>query len=298
MSDTVRDKMFEARDLIQAKRYAQARTLLNTIDHPKATEWLRKLDDVEARERGVGTQVAHQRQMQAETVETYNPYPQRQQAVAYPQQHAPYAPQQPQQAAYAPMPSQAPYAPQYAPQPAYAPQAMPNFDAETRIVAEAPRKRTNALHIIGALIGGLLGGAIGAAIWAAVAYFTEYEVGYVALAVGLLAGLFAVLFSGGRRGIPIQIIAILTALLGIFVGKYAALYALGVKLTNEQVGSDMTNRVLQQLPPLDPNTIRLFVDQIVAALQPVDALFVVLAVLAAIGVAAGRRERQPKVRTA
>lgn len=296
MSDTVRDKMFEARDLIQAKRYAEARALLNGVDHPKATEWLRKLDDVEARERGVGTQVAQQRQMQAETLETYNPYPQRQQA-AYPQQHAPYAPQQSQQAAYAPMPSQAPYAPQYAPQPAYAPQVAPNFDAATRI-AEPPRKRTTVVHIIGALIGGLIGGAIGAVIWAAVAYFTEYEVGYVAIAVGLLAGLLAVLFSGGRRGLPIQLIAILTALLGIFVGKYAALYALGVKLTNEQVGSDMTSRLLEQLPPLDPNTIRLFVDQIIAALQPVDALFVVLAVLAAFGIAAGRKDSQPKLKTA
>ncbi len=298
MSDNdVRDKMFEARDLIQAKRYPQARALLVSIDHPKATEWLRKLDDVEARERSMGTQVVHQRQTTAETLETRNPYAHQQNA--YPQQQAnPYAQQQnaysQHQNAYT---QPEVYPQQYAQQPVYDPIRDAAVSSYERDVPE--RKRINALHIIGALIGGLVGAALGAVIWAAVAYFIDYELGYIALAVGFLSGLFAVLFSGGRRGIPIQLIAILTALIGIFVGKYAAVYTIGIKAMNEQAGRDVTRTVLENLPPLAPDTVSLVVQDIVAALQPIDALFVVLAVVAAISIAAAsRKPRQPKLQAA
>lgn len=39
-------KMEAARELIREKRYAEARVILNTIDHPTATEWLEKLDQI------------------------------------------------------------------------------------------------------------------------------------------------------------------------------------------------------------------------------------------------------------
>lgn len=42
-----RERMLEAREHILNKRYSQARAILNTIDHPKAKEWLAKLDEVE-----------------------------------------------------------------------------------------------------------------------------------------------------------------------------------------------------------------------------------------------------------
>ena len=38
------ERMLKARELIAAKRYAEARAILETIDHPKAKEWLAKLD--------------------------------------------------------------------------------------------------------------------------------------------------------------------------------------------------------------------------------------------------------------
>jgi len=267
MSDPVRDKMLEARDLIQAKRYPQARALLVTIDHPKAYEWLQKLDDVEARDRAASTQVVHSRQMSAETLETRNPYA-----------------QQPVYEANNP----------YAQQPVY----DPIRDAAVSSYSEREEKRTNILHVLLALIGGLVGATIGGAIWAAVVYFTEYEIGYIAIAVGFLAGLFAVLFSGGRRGIPIQLVAVLTALLGILVGKYAAVYMLGIKMINQETGQDLTADVFQLVPPFDPEIIRGVTEEIVAALQPIDALFVILAAFAAIRIAAAAgRSRQQKLRT-
>lgn len=282
MSDAVRDKMFEARDLIQAKQYAQARALLVTIDHPKAYEWLQKLDDVEARERSMGTRAVHQQQMAAETLETRNPYAQQ-------QAHDPFM--QPR--------AQAPYAQQpYAQQPVYDP--IGEYQASSYPQpAEAERKRINVLHILGALIGGVVGAALGGAIWAAVAYFTEYEIGYVAIAVGLLTGVFAVLFSGGRRGIPIQLIAVLTALVGIVVGKYAAFYMLGIKYLNAQTGRDLTADILRDVPPFQPEMIQGIFQEMVNAIQPLDALFVVLAIFAAIRIAAAaRKPRQPKLQAA
>lgn len=269
MSDPVRDKMLEARDLIQAKRYPQARALLVTIDHPKATEWLHKLDEVETSERAASTQVVHQRQMSAETLETRNPYA----------QQPAYAAQQP-----------------YAQQPIY----DPIRDAAVSSYSEArSEKRTNLLHVLLAVIGGLVGAAIGGTIWAAVAYFTEYEIGYIAIAVGFLAGAFAVLFSGGRRGIPIQLVAVLTALLGIVAGKYAAVYMLGIKMINEQAGQDFTTEVFKLVPPFDPEIIRGIGEEIVAALQPIDALFVILAAFTAIRIAASAgKSRQAKLKAA
>ncbi len=44
---SVRDDMQRAQDLIREKRYAEARMLLQTIDHPKAREWLARLDEID-----------------------------------------------------------------------------------------------------------------------------------------------------------------------------------------------------------------------------------------------------------
>jgi hypothetical protein len=40
----MQQQLAEARDLIKQKRYREARALLKTIDHPKAREWLARLD--------------------------------------------------------------------------------------------------------------------------------------------------------------------------------------------------------------------------------------------------------------
>lgn len=262
MSDIVREKMLEARDLIQAQRYSDARALLVTIHHPKADEWLRKLDDIESRERVAGTQMAQRQQMSAETVETRNPY------------------------AHQPIHDPIPDA------------SVSSFDRDA-LLAQPEAKRTSLLNIIGALIGGLVGAAIGGAIWAAIAFFTDREVGYVALGVGFLAGLLAVVFSGGRRGIPIQIVAIVTALLGIVVGKYAAVYAIMIKIFNEEAGTDMTADILREFPPVSAEMVQTVIEIIGESVQPIDALFVVLAGFAAIRVAANtRKPRQPALKAA
>lgn len=46
-SNSARDQMLQAQALIKEHRYAEARALLNTINHPKAREWLAKLDQLD-----------------------------------------------------------------------------------------------------------------------------------------------------------------------------------------------------------------------------------------------------------
>ena len=48
-----REQFEAANALIKAKRYDEARKLLNTINHPKAKEWLARLDTIAPRRRGV-----------------------------------------------------------------------------------------------------------------------------------------------------------------------------------------------------------------------------------------------------
>jgi hypothetical protein len=43
---TIRDRMLEAQALIKARRYAEARQILRTVQHPKAREWEAKLNQI------------------------------------------------------------------------------------------------------------------------------------------------------------------------------------------------------------------------------------------------------------
>ena len=43
---SVKAQMHEARQLIADKRYAEARRILRTVDHPQAAQWLAKLDSI------------------------------------------------------------------------------------------------------------------------------------------------------------------------------------------------------------------------------------------------------------
>jgi hypothetical protein len=52
---STRDKMEQAKQLIQQKRYDEARTILRTVDHDKAYEWLDKLNEVDPPKRNTTT---------------------------------------------------------------------------------------------------------------------------------------------------------------------------------------------------------------------------------------------------
>ena len=45
---SIKEQMLQARELIRAKQYDQARAILVTVDHPKAREWLARIDQIGA----------------------------------------------------------------------------------------------------------------------------------------------------------------------------------------------------------------------------------------------------------
>jgi hypothetical protein len=84
------------------------------------------------------------------------------------------------------------------------------------VIATLPPRWRFAAAALAALAAAIAGGIA----WGLVAKTTGYEIGIVAWAIGFLAGTAAALVASGSRGIPLQAIAIVAALAGIFLGKY------------------------------------------------------------------------------
>ncbi len=72
------------------------------------------------------------------------------------------------------------------------------------------------LSILYALLGALIGGII----WGLIAVLFDYELGLVAWAIGGLTGYAVVLAAKGSVTQSHQIIAVITSLIGIILGKY------------------------------------------------------------------------------
>jgi len=88
-----------------------------------------------------------------------------------------------------------------------------------------------ALAVPAALMAAIAGGIA----WGLIVKWTEYEVGIVAWGIGFLTGTAAVLATRGGKGPVLQAIAIITALLGILLGKYLS-YAFDVQDQAEEAG--------------------------------------------------------------
>lgn len=71
-----------------------------------------------------------------------------------------------------------------------------------------------------ALLLGLLAAVVGCVLWYAVVVITNYELGIVAIAIGWLVG-FAVMFGAGRkRGLVLQVMAVLITLVALLFSEY------------------------------------------------------------------------------
>ena len=70
------------------------------------------------------------------------------------------------------------------------------------------------------LAGGLIAAVAGALVWGLIVIKTDYEIGFAAWGIGFLCGLAVVRFAGGRKGLPLQVVAVVTALAGVALGKY------------------------------------------------------------------------------
>ena len=105
-------------------------------------------------------------------------------------------------------------------------------------VAEAERCSPSAL--VPAIAGGVLAALVGGFLWGLIVIVTDYEVGFVAWGIGFLAGIAVVRFAGGRKGGPLQAVAVVASLLGIVTGKYISFAYFFKKAVEDRFGLELS----------------------------------------------------------
>ena len=78
--------------------------------------------------------------------------------------------------------------------------------------------RSAASVYVPAILAGLAAAIAGGVVWGLIVKSTDYEVGFVAWGIGFIVAMAILLATRGRRGLPLQVIAIACALLGIAIG--------------------------------------------------------------------------------
>lgn len=92
--------------------------------------------------------------------------------------------------------------------------------------------------LVPALLAGLVAAAVGALAWGLIVRWTDYEVGIVAWGIGFVVGTAVVAGARGRRGPPLQVVAVACSLLGILLGKYLS-FAFAIQELAEEEGFDV-----------------------------------------------------------
>ena len=103
-------------------------------------------------------------------------------------------------------------------------QRKPINPPDDSVVSDLPQAMP--MRMLTGGVGGFLGALVGGFVWGQIVKITDTEIGFVALGIGLLCGWAVGFFSQNGRGVPFQFIAAVSSLLGIFFGKYYAIYLL------------------------------------------------------------------------
>jgi len=146
-----------------------------------------------------------------------------------------------------------------------------------QVLKAAEEEQFTGSSIMPALVGGGLGAVVGGVIWGLIVIGTGYVIGFMAWGIGLLSGFAVVLFSKGRRGTPLQIIAVLSSVLGIAVGKYVTFFHFFKEAILKKYGAEIASNV----SIFSEELIYIFIDGIGSMVSGFDILWVVLAVITA-----------------
>lgn len=120
-----------------------------------------------------------------------------------------------------------------------------------------------------AIVAGVAAAVVAGIAWGLLTWKAEFETGFAAWGVGLLVG-YAVLYgTGHRKGLPLQVVAVLSSVLGILLGKYLTLYF----VVRDQQDSDVS--------VFDPGLLRFMRDNAELFFGLFDLLFIGLAVYSA-----------------
>jgi hypothetical protein len=122
---------------------------------------------------------------------------------------------------------------------------------------------------------GLVAAVVGGVVWGLIVKWTDYEVGFVAWGIGFLVGAAIVAATRGARGLDLQVVAVLCALVGIVVGKY-----LSFAWVLQEVAERET-RGLVEISVLSTDTVDLFLEELDTVFDWIDILWVGFAVYTA-----------------
>lgn len=144
-----------------------------------------------------------------------------------------------------------------------------------KIAQEVAREQAPALqNILQAIIGGVLAAGISGAAWAAIAVIMELEVGFAAWGIGFLAGWAVALFSRGKKGLSLQVIAVVSSLAGIALGKYITFYY----YLMEAIGQDFGLDIAVEIPMFSKLVFDTLLENLSLLFSTFDILWVSLAV--------------------
>lgn len=141
--------------------------------------------------------------------------------------------------------------------------------------AEAEQFSGSALApaVVAAVVAAVLGGIA----WGLIVVTTDYEIGFAALGIGVLCGYAVVLATRGRRGRPLQVIAVASAALGIVLGKYFTYYYLVKEAVRDAGGEEAADDV----SIFDTQLMRFFFEDLESVFSFYDVLWIGFAVYAA-----------------
>ena len=135
--------------------------------------------------------------------------------------------------------------------------------------------RSAASIYVPAILAGLAAAIAGGVVWGLIVKSTDYEVGFVAWGIGFLAAMAILFATRGQRGLPLQLIAIVCALLGIALGKYLSFAWILSDVAQEQTGGAVEISVFSR------DTVDLFFDELGIVFDWIDLLWAGLAVFTA-----------------
>jgi hypothetical protein len=150
-------------------------------------------------------------------------------------------------------------------------QLVATLDAQVVVVPE--EEQVGGGSVMLGVVGAALAAVIGGLIWGLIAGKTGYEIGFLAWGIGVLSGFAVVIASGGKKGFPLQVIAVAASILGILIGKYFTFYFVLKDVISEQISAEAAAEVSL----LSGATVNFFFENLSAMSSVWDILWVILA---------------------
>jgi hypothetical protein len=144
-------------------------------------------------------------------------------------------------------------------------------------VEKANKQHFTPDDFLPAVTGGVLAAVFGAAIWGFCAILTGHELVSLSCIVGGLSGLGVILFSKSKRVIPLQVISVLSSILGILIVKYTFSYYTFIISYNKEGEIEFINNV----SIFDANFMKHFAKSISMTLVNSDIFIILFALFIA-----------------